>query len=107
MLKSPQQQIQDLINEINALHNAGVLNSGQSNSLIVKLNAAINSLNKGQPHAACNQLQAFINEVNGLINAGVLTPEQGQSLIDCATLIRNQIGCESESEVYEESESED
>ncbi|MFE5426107.1 HYR domain-containing protein [Peribacillus simplex] len=107
VLKSPQQQIQDLINEVNALHNAGVLNSGQSNSLIVKLNAAINSLNKGQPHAACNQLQAFINEVNGLINAGVLTPEQGQSLIDCATLIRNQIGCESESEDSEESESED
>ncbi|WP_179865948.1 hypothetical protein [Bacillus pseudomycoides] len=60
---------------------AGVLIAGQTNSLIVNLNAA------------CNQLQAFINEVNGLINAGVLTSTQGQPLIDCATLIRNQIGC--------------
>ncbi|MFE4706814.1 HYR domain-containing protein [Peribacillus simplex] len=91
--KPLQQQIKDLINEVNALHNAGVLNDGQTNSLIVKLNAAIDSLNRGRQNAACNQLQAFINEVNDLINAGVLTPEQGQSLIDCATLIRNQIGC--------------
>lgn len=40
---------------------AGVLNAGQTTSLIANLNAV------------CNQLQAFINEVNGLINIGVLT----------------------------------
>jgi uncharacterized repeat protein (TIGR01451 family) len=93
VLPLPQQQIQDLINEVNALHNTGTLNQGQTNSLIAKLNASIDSLNHGQQNAACNQLQAFINKVIDLINAGVLTTTEGQSLIDFATLIRNQIGC--------------
>lgn len=93
VFKPLQEQILDLINEVNELYNADVLSEGHTNSLIVKLNAAIDSLNIGQENAACNQLKAFINEVNGLINAGVLTSTQGQPLIDCATLIRNQIGC--------------
>jgi hypothetical protein len=59
-----------------------VLNGGQANSLIVKLNHAINSLNAkpGQP-TGCNQLQAFVNEVNAYVSAGILTQAQADTVL--------------------------
>jgi hypothetical protein len=70
---------------------SGSLNAGQGNSLIVKLEAALQKLEQGQPRPAVNQLGAFINEVESLIDEGVLTPEEGQSLIDAANVIIYQI----------------
>ena len=84
---TPLERINDLIAKIQALHNAGVLNSGQANSLIVKLNAAAKSIQKGKVNTALNQLNAFVNEVNAYMNGGILTPAQGQALLDCVNII--------------------
>lgn len=82
-----------LIDDIEALTNSGILNGGQANSLIVKIDATIASLDRGNTTAACNELQAFINEVDGLVRAGTLTPDEGQALIDSANSNSVQNGC--------------
>jgi hypothetical protein len=78
---TPAQAIPNVITTIQGLQTAGVLNGGQANSLIVKLNHAINRNAKpGQP-TACNQLQAFVNEVNAYVSGGKLTQAQADSLL--------------------------
>jgi len=79
---TPAQAIPNVIASINGLEAAGVLNGGQANSLIVKLNHAITSLTSkaGQP-TACNQLQAFVNEVNAYVAAGILTSAEANVLL--------------------------
>jgi hypothetical protein len=89
---SPQGATQRISDNVTALVNQGVLNQGQGNALLVKLQAAIESLNKGTTNAACGQLQAFISQVETSIG-GPLTPAQGQQLIDAATTVRNALGC--------------
>jgi hypothetical protein len=75
---TPAQAIPNIITTIGGLEAAGVLNHGQANSLVVKLNHAIDSLNsKPDQPTACNQLQAFVNEVN----ARHLTAAQTDSLL--------------------------
>ena len=75
---TPAQAIPNVITTIEGLEAAGVLNHGQANSLEVKLNHAIDSLNaKPDKPTACNQLQAFVNEVN----ARHLTAAQTDSLL--------------------------
>ena len=88
---TPQEQNELLIDEVEALVTTGVLNPGQGNALIAKLEAAIRKLNQGNVNAAINQLQAFINQVNAFINGGILSPEEGQPLIDAANNIINQL----------------
>ena len=43
----------------------GVLNQGQANGLIAKLNAAIGLLDQGQVVSAVALLEAFVHEVQG------------------------------------------
>lgn len=81
---SPQQALQTLIDDLNALKDAGVINQGQAISLIVKLQNAISSLNAGNTTSAVNKIQAFTNQVEGFINGGNLTLEEGQPLLDKA-----------------------
>jgi len=79
---TPAQAIPNVIATINGLKAAGVLNGGQANSFIVKLNHAIDSLTtKPDQPTACNQLQAFVNEVHAYVNAGKLTPAQADMLL--------------------------
>jgi hypothetical protein len=79
---TPAQAIPNVIATIQGLQAAGVLNKGQANSLTVKLNHAIDSLNsKPDQPTACNQLQAFVNEVNAYVSAGILTQAQADSLL--------------------------
>ncbi len=87
----PQERIASLIEDVQALVDDGVLNEGQGNSLIVKLNGAIEKLDQGQPHVAVNKLKAFVNEVNAFVNGGVLSAEQGQYLTMTAQSIIDQI----------------
>jgi hypothetical protein len=51
---------------VSAFQAAGVLNRGQANSLIVKLNL------KGN-HGDIGKVQAFLNEVAAYVQAGILT----------------------------------
>ena len=68
--------------KIQRLLDDGVLNRGQANSLLVKLNSA------GNERARLNRLSAFINEVNALVRAGILSAAEGQCLIDGAESLR-------------------
>ncbi len=70
---------------------AGSLNQGQGNALIVKLEHAINRLEKGKPKTALNVLNAFVNQVDGFFSEGVLTLEEGQGLLDAVNAIIDQI----------------
>ncbi len=75
---TPAQAIPNVVGTVQGLQTAGVLNGGQTNSLTVKLNHAIDSLtSKPNQPTACNQLQSFVNEVNG----GILTPAQANTLL--------------------------
>ena len=80
-----------IIDAVIALVDAGVLNQGQGNSLIAKLQASIQQLDRGNITAAINLLHAFINQVNSYIRREVLSREQGQPLIDAANEVILQI----------------
>ena len=74
-------QIDLLVEDIEALVDAGVLNGGQGNALIAKLLNALAKFENGQTKAALNQLEAFINQVEDFVADGILTAEQGAALI--------------------------
>jgi Secretion system C-terminal sorting domain/Beta-propeller repeat len=84
MSSDPLEYISLLISMVNTLKSEGYLNQGQANSLIVKLNAAIQKIQQGKYNTASNQIGAFINHVNAFINGGVLSPQQGEPLINIA-----------------------
>jgi hypothetical protein len=84
---TPEEAIDELIEEVEALVDGGALNNGQGNGLVAKLNAALKKLDKGNTNAAINNLEAFINQVQAFLNAGILTPEEAQPLIDAAEQI--------------------
>lgn len=90
---TPQDQIEALIAEINALVTGGTLAPNKANPLITKLEKVIDKLDGGQTSAACGQLGAFINQVNAYIGNGTLTAAQGQALIDATNALRADIGC--------------
>jgi hypothetical protein len=60
--------------QVSALQAAGVLNNGQANSLIVKLNLPGNNGDVGK-------VQAFLNEVQAYLSAGILTQAQADDLL--------------------------
>jgi predicted transcriptional regulator len=61
-----------------------VLNGGQSNALISKLENAIAKIENGQVKPAVNLLNAFINQVMSYQDDGILTAEQAAALIATA-----------------------
>ena len=67
------------------------LPNGITNSLDAKLNAALDSVNRGNDNAAVNQLNAFINEVNAQ-TGNKITEAQSQLLITDAQAIINALG---------------
>jgi hypothetical protein len=88
-VKTPQQTVQDLINEVNASSLTGT----QKNGLLAKLNAALQAINSGQQNVACNKLSDFVNSVQTLISHGDISATQGNSWILRANKVRNTIGC--------------
>jgi hypothetical protein len=88
---APQEMLRSLIDKVEALVEAGSLNHGQGNALIVKLEAAIKDLDKGKPGTALNVLDAFSNQVTDFVAEGVLTPDEGQDLLDAVHAIMHQI----------------
>jgi hypothetical protein len=65
----------------------GVLNSGNANALIQKLETAARQLDAGKTNVVCAQLETFINQVEALIRTGKLTEELGAELIGAANSI--------------------
>jgi FIMAH domain len=90
---TPQALIGGLQNSVNSLDSAGTLNTGQSNALLAKLNAALASVNSGGASpATIHQLGAFIHQVQGLVLGGVLTSAEAQTLINQANGIIAELG---------------
>ncbi len=84
---SPSEQIIQLQAAVQNLNSQGALNKGQTNSLLKKLEHALDQLDKGKTKVAYNMIGAFKNEVQALTSAGVLTPVQGLSLLTAAELL--------------------
>jgi uncharacterized delta-60 repeat protein len=89
---SPSNPIDALIANVQALATEGVLNNGQDNALLVKLQDAVEHLSDGATNNAVNDLQAFVNEVEDFIAQGLLTSAQGQPLIDEADALIGLLG---------------
>lgn len=81
------QPIPALISNVQALVTSGVLNNGQGNALLVKLEHSMQHLDSGRVTPAVNGLGAFVNQVNAFISADVLTSAEGQPLIDAANAL--------------------
>jgi hypothetical protein len=90
---TPPQATQSIIGMVASLVNQGALNPGQGNALVVKLQAAVNSMNRCQGLPACNQLGAFLNQVQAFIKVGTLAPAQGQALMDADNKVRIALSC--------------
>ncbi len=81
---SVEDQIDLLTEQVNALVGSGVLNQGNGNALIAKLDNALSSFNNSNNTAGVNQMEAFIHQVNALVNSRRLTDDQAESLISAA-----------------------
>ena len=73
---------------------AGLLNGGQVNALLRKLQDALNQIQSGTTRLACNHLNAFVNQVAALVQGGVLTSAQGTELIQQAQAIMQSVPCQ-------------
>ncbi len=79
---TPQQALQLLINQINAMRSSGVLTPAQAASLTSQLSSAIARLNAGGVKPACNQVKSFVDAVDALVHSGALTQAQADQLLD-------------------------
>jgi hypothetical protein len=68
------------------------LNTGEKNSLIAKLNAASDSIARGNNTAAANQLNAFLNELAADEQTGKVTSEQVAHLEDDIRAVKGALG---------------
>lgn len=86
-VSTPQEQIEAIMAQVQALIASGTVNNGQGNALLTKLQNALDQLASGKPNStkvAINQLDAFISQVNDFISNGILTRAEGQPLIAAA-----------------------
>jgi hypothetical protein len=77
VVQTPQQAIASITAAVQGLAS---LNKGELNSLTVKLNAASDSLSRGNTTAANNQLNAFLNELQADVNSGKVTAATANTL---------------------------
>ncbi len=84
LCSTPMSKIDCLIAEITSLRDASVVNHGQANALIAKLNAAKKQLGRENARAAANILRAFSNQVHAFIHSSILEAEQGGALVSDA-----------------------
>ena len=91
---SPEEVVENLVSEVETLGDIEVLNRGQANALLQKLERILDALGRQKKNVACNVLRAFINQVMALAYPdGVLTPEEAQPLINAATNARAALAC--------------
>jgi hypothetical protein len=76
--------IEDLADAVRTLGGAGVLNHGQTTSLLMKLELAERHTASGNVGGARGVLRAFISQVEALVADGVLAPSDGNFLIRTA-----------------------
>jgi len=70
----------DVARLVDRLVEDGTLNSGDANSLIVKLEAAAVQLDRGNAQSGVSQLGSFLNELAALVRAGRLSAADAEPL---------------------------
>ena len=85
-------EIEDQLDDLIALVRSFSLPPGISNSLITKLQRAIDAVNASDTATACTLLTAFVNECRAQ-SGKKLTPEQSAQLINSANQIKTSLGC--------------
>jgi len=63
------------------------LNNGQAKSMLVKLEGALQKIDKGDNAVAINKLEAFVNHVEAFVSGGTLDPATGAALIADAQVV--------------------
>jgi probable HAF family extracellular repeat protein len=81
---TPSATIRGLIERVEALIGDGTLNAGQGNSLIGKLEQAIEALDQGRAGKATTMLEAFVHEVRAFRNARILEAAEADLMIAIA-----------------------
>jgi len=76
-----------LIDQIEDLVDEGILNGGQGNSLLTKLEQALAAIEAGDDAKAIRMLEAFIHQVNAFKNASILEPTKADDLIAVAQAV--------------------
>ena len=86
-IQTPAQATEQLVTDVQDLVDTGVINADQGTSLVMKLEAVLARLDRGQDTAAVNQLRAMRNQIDGFVAGGALTPVEAQALIDAIEAI--------------------
>jgi len=88
-VQTPQQALTSIGGYIQNLNG---LNGGQKNSLIAKLNAAADSMTRGNTTAANNQLNAFLNELQADLNSGRVSAGDVTTLRNAVHTVQAAVG---------------
>ncbi len=80
---TPVERVQACATEAANLETEGVLNQGQTRSLVNKIKVATALLNDGREGPAIRVLEAFRTEVEQLVGSGLIPSADGQRLTDC------------------------
>ena|SRR2546428_877503 len=93
---TPQQKIQFIITEVDALKANGVLTSTQTRLLLIPLELALLRLSAGVTRAACSQINSFVKTVKSDLSSGILTQAEADQLLNPpvgAFGVLSQLGC--------------
>jgi hypothetical protein len=77
---APSQALNEVSDMVRSLAATAELNSGNSNSLAVKIDAAQEQLGNGNSVAAANQLRSLLRELDALIRSGRVTTADAAAL---------------------------
>ena len=83
--KTSAERLDCLANQVVRLRDAGVLNPGQANSLLVKIRAAKRQVERANERTARNILRAFVNQVHAFVHAEIVSRTEGTGLIAAAS----------------------
>src|SRR5438034_5760981 len=86
---APAQRIALLEHHLTRLATNGVLNEGQGNALMVKLQTAVEKLAGDETEPAMNKLGAFINQIEAFRDGGILSDGRSASLLEIARDVVN------------------
>lgn len=88
-VQTPQQALSSIGGYIQSLKS---LNAGQKNSLMAKLNAASDSMARGNTTAANNQLNALLNELQADLNSGRITSADMATVRNAVHAVQGALG---------------
>jgi len=78
---TPEEKIEYIASSLQSeFLDTGILNEGETTSLLSKLESVAAFLEIDKTKPAINQLGAFANQIEALVNSGRISPEQGQAI---------------------------